>query len=166
VEFLRHFASVVTAHTSVALEEIGRLLGRILTQNDVEPWTWANAERGRKCSANQYITALNWLQTWSRRVAQWWVNGFDLAHANDGHLYRFWEVSRNGETVRIVINVYGLMQFTPQYNITGQPAISLPLHWNAAGLPIGIRWLDLWICEDLLIQVASQLEQATKAMEG
>ena len=71
------------------------------------------------------------------------------------------ELVATSETVRIVAKrVYGLMQFTPQFNITGQPAISLPLHWNAAGLPIGIQLVGSLGREDLLIQVASQLEQA------
>jgi amidase len=163
VEFLRHFASVVTAHASVALEDIGRLLGRTLTQNDVEPWTWANAERGRKCSASQYLAALNWLQTWSRRVAQWWADGFDLllTPTMGTPPPPLGELVATSETVRVVAKrVYGLMQFTPQYNITGQPAISLPLHWNAAGLPIGVQLVSAFGREDVLIQVAAQLEQA------
>lgn len=163
VEFLHHFASVVTAHASVALEDLGRLLGRTLTQNDVEPWTWANAERGRKCSASQYLAALNWLQTWSRRVAQWWADGFDLllTPTMGTPPPLLGELVATSETVRVVAKrVYGLMQFTPQYNITGQPAISLPLHWNAAGLPIGVQLVSAFGREDQLLQIAAQLEQA------
>jgi amidase len=52
------------------------------------------------------------------------------------------------------------MQFTPAYNVTGQPAISLPLYWNAAGLPIGTQLVAALGGEDLLIRVAAQLEQA------
>jgi amidase len=163
VEFLRHFASVVTAHAAVALEDIGRLLGRTVTQNDVEPWTWANAERGRKCSASQYLAALNWLQAWARRVAQWWASGFDLllTPTMGTPPPLLGELVATTETVRVVAKrVYGLMQFTPQYNITGQPAISLPLHWNAAGLPIGIQLVSAFGREDQLIQISAQLEQA------
>jgi amidase len=163
VEFLQHFASVVTAHAAVALEEIGRLLGRALTQHDVEPWTWANAERGWKCSASQYLAALNWLQAWSRRIAQWWADGFDLllTPTMGTPPPLLGELVATSETVRLVAKrVYGLMQCTPQFNITGQPAISLPLHWNAAGLPIGVQLVGALGREDLLLQVASQLEQA------
>ncbi len=162
-EFLRHFASVVTAHASVALEQIGQLLGRTLTENDVEPWTWANAERGHKCSAGQYLVALNWLQTWSRRIAQWWANGFDLllTPTMGTPPPLLGELVATRETVRLVAKrIYGLMQFTPQFNITGQPAVSLPLHWNAAGLPIGVQLVGALGQEALLIQVAAQLERA------
>jgi Asp-tRNA(Asn)/Glu-tRNA(Gln) amidotransferase A subunit family amidase len=54
-----------------------------------------------------------------------------------------------------------LIQFTPPYNATGRPAISLPLHWNAAGLPIEAHLVAGFGREDLLIQVSSQLEQGT-----
>jgi amidase len=50
--------------------------------------------------------------------------------------------------------------FTPAFNVTGQPAISLPVHWSAGGLPIGIQLAAAYGREDLLIRVASQLERA------
>ena len=50
--------------------------------------------------------------------------------------------------------------FTSLFNITGQPAISLPLHWTADGLPIGVQLVAAYGREDVLIRLASQLEQA------
>ena len=50
--------------------------------------------------------------------------------------------------------------FTPIQNMTGEPAISLPLHWNASGLPIGVQLVAPWGREDLLLRVAGQLEAA------
>ena len=46
------------------------------------------------------------------------------------------------------------------WNITGQPAISLPLHWTPDGLPVGVQLVADMGREDLLIRVAAQLEQA------
>jgi amidase len=51
-------------------------------------------------------------------------------------------------------------QYTQQFNMTGQPAISLPLHWSDGGLPIGVQLVAAPFREDLLIRVASQLEAA------
>ena len=50
--------------------------------------------------------------------------------------------------------------FTPLFNVTGQPAISLPLHWSAEGLPVGVQLVAAHNREDLLIRIAAQLEQA------
>jgi amidase len=50
--------------------------------------------------------------------------------------------------------------FTSLFNITGQPAISLPLYWTADGLPIGVQLVAAYGREDVLIRLASQLEQA------
>ncbi|MBI3249205.1 MAG: amidase [Deltaproteobacteria bacterium] len=162
-EYLTHFGAVVTTHAYTALQEIGQMLGRELTQSDVEPWTWASANRGRSLSAGQYVAALGWLQAWSRRVAQWWASGFDvlLTPTMATPPPVLGELVATTDTVRTVAKkVYGLMQFTPQYNIAGQPAISLPLHWNTAGLPIGIQLVAALGREDILIQAAAQLEQA------
>jgi amidase len=50
--------------------------------------------------------------------------------------------------------------FTPPFNASGQPAISLPLHWNDTGLPIGVQLVAAYGREDLLLAVASHLEAA------
>jgi amidase len=50
--------------------------------------------------------------------------------------------------------------FTAIFNATGQPAISLPLHWTADGLPVGVQLVAPFGREDLLIDVAAQLERA------
>ena len=50
--------------------------------------------------------------------------------------------------------------FTPPFNATGQPACSIPLYRNAAGLPIGIQLVAAYGREDLLLRVAAQLEAA------
>jgi amidase len=50
--------------------------------------------------------------------------------------------------------------FTPFANQTGQPAISLPLHWNSQNIPVGVQFVAKYGREDRLLQVASQLEDA------
>jgi len=53
-----------------------------------------------------------------------------------------------------------VIPFTPAFNATGQPAVSLPLHWTPDGLPIGVHFVAPYAREDVLIRIAAQLEQA------
>jgi amidase len=50
--------------------------------------------------------------------------------------------------------------YTAPFNITGQPAISLPLHWSESGLPVGVQLVAGYGREDVLFRVAAQLEEA------
>jgi amidase len=52
------------------------------------------------------------------------------------------------------------LRFTAQFNVSGQPAASLPLYWAQDGLPVGVQLVADYGREDVLIRVASQLEQA------
>jgi Amidase len=56
--------------------------------------------------------------------------------------------------------IASFIPYTAQFNMTGQPAVSLPLHWTPGGLPVGVQLAFAYGREDLLIRVASQLEQA------
>jgi len=53
-----------------------------------------------------------------------------------------------------------LVSFTSPFDITGQPALSLPLHWNATDLPIGVQLVAAYGREDVLLRVGAQLEDA------
>ena len=50
--------------------------------------------------------------------------------------------------------------WTPIYNVTGHPAMSVPLHWNEAGLPVGVHLVGRFAAEDTLFSLAGQLERA------
>jgi amidase len=53
-----------------------------------------------------------------------------------------------------------LVSFTAPFDITGQPAISLPLHWTEDGLPVGVQLAAAYCREDVLLRLSAQLEQA------
>ncbi len=65
-----------------------------------------------------------------------------------------------GEPLAGLFRAAAYVPFTPPFNVTGQPAISLPLHWNEAGLPIGVQFVGRFGDEETLLSLAGQLEQA------
>ncbi len=61
------------------------------------------------------------------------------------------------ETAR---RVFGFIPYTPLFNVTGQPAMSMPLFWNADGLPIGTQFVGRFGDEATLFRIAGQVERA------
>jgi amidase len=124
---------------------------------------WAVTEIGQGVSAKRYLEALEAHHQYSRRVAAWWEEGFDLLVTPTiaappprvGEM-----VPDPAKPMDAFMRSGGLLPFTIPFNVTGQPAISLPLHWNEAGLPIGVQLVAAFGREDLLLRVASQLEEA------
>jgi amidase len=162
-DLMAPFGIVWTAGTARDLDDYAAFVGKPITQKDVEPLTWALAQSGWTVSSSQYIEAVSDLQRFARSITAWWEDGFDLLltptlgeppvplgtfdSPPDNPLHGFF---RAGQFV----------PFAAQFNITGQPAISLPLSWNADGLPVGTQLVAAYGREDLLLRVAAQLEQA------
>jgi amidase len=157
--FARHFGVGFQAFTAHAFDWWRRETGKMLGQDDVEPLTWFMYEAGRALSAADYLKSVEWMHAYSRRVAGWWRQ-HDLLmtpvlpeppQTLGGYA---------GDPPAAAVHAVKTVTFTAPFNVTGQPAISLPLHWNAGGLPIGVQLVAAYGREDLLIRVASQLAQA------
>ena len=158
-----HFVTIIAANTARALDACAERVGRPVGPDDVEPLTWAVAERGRGSSAADLLASLEAVHAYGRRLAAWWHDGFDLLLTPTcaapppplGFL-----TSTADEPFRSFFRAAPYGAYTSPFNLSGQPAISLPLHWTADGLPVGVQLVAAYGREDLLLQVAAQLEQA------
>jgi amidase len=129
----------------------------------VEVSTWAVAEMGRQVSATQYLGGLWALHRYSAAVQSWWADGWDLLLTPTiaeppPTLGQFTSPPEN--PLQAVFRAAAIVAFTIPFNVTGQPAISLPLGWTASGLPVGVQLVAAYGREDLLLRVAAQLEEA------
>jgi amidase len=148
---------------AMAAREFGTTLGRELTADDIEPVNWVFVEQAQRVSAVDYAAALAEVWAFRRALQQWWADGWDLLLTPTlaEPPPPLTEFENNTEHPTAPMRRAGQFAvFTPPFNMSGQPAISLPLHRNADGLPIGIQLAAAYGREDALIRVAAQLESA------
>ena len=151
------------AGQAATLAQLGSLLGRELGAGDVEPLTHALAEEGRRRSSGDYLAAVGQHHTIARMFAAWYEGGHDLLLTPTmgeppTPLGAFDD--SGGDPIDAIRRAFLTATYTAPFNATGQPAISLPLHWTDDGLPIGIQLVAPFGREDVLISVAAQLEEA------
>lgn len=157
------FMAQWATNMAVGIAAMGRGLGRELTEDEVEPVNWAMAHFARNFSAVDLAESQAAVADYRRRVQAWWDAGWDLLVTPTVAQ----PPPRIGEHLATDDDpMVGMKRaaewvcFTSQFNMTGQPAISLPLAWTDDGLPIGVQLVAAYGREDLLIRVASQLEAA------
>jgi len=71
-----------------------------------------------------------------------------------------WLLRAAGTAQVLASKTFAWMPYTTLFNATGQPAMSVPLHWNAGGLPIGMQFAGRFGDEATLLRLAGQLERA------
>jgi len=160
----RAFVDVVAAGCAFDLDFWGERTGREATAESVEANTWALVERGRRMDGGTYLRAVYRLQRAMRQIGQFferynvWLSPTMAVPPLPLGSFA-WTPDR--ETRRNVAgNVQASIEFTQVGNVSGGPAMSVPLSWNAAGLPIGSHFLGRFGDEATLYQLAGQLERA------
>jgi amidase len=160
--FIGHFINQWAAGNAWAVADWEARLGRSATEEDLEPLSWALVELGRSLGAAQYLRSVQGLQRISRQIADYFEGIDVLLTPTLGEppapLGTF--DSPPAEPLAGLFRAAAYVPFTPPFNVTGQPGISLPLHWSHAGLPIGVQFAGGFGDEETLLALAGQLEQA------
>jgi amidase len=160
--FTEHFITMWAGGNAWAMADWEGRIGRPATEEDVEPLTWALVQLGRSIDAGRYLRAVQALQRLSRQIARYFEEIDVLITPTLGEppatLGTF--ESPPGEPLTGLLRAAAYVPFTPPFNVTGQPAISLPLHWNGEGLPIGVQFVGRFGDEETLLSLAAQLEEA------
>ena len=170
-DYMYDYIRVIRTSATATLRSYEGVLGRPWAEDDVEPVAWINYQRGAKISAPDYMDSRERLHHFTRRMVSWWNtepgsgDGFDLLLTPTlgvvpppvGYLVE-------GDERTLTKRLAKVTPYLPQFNVTGQPAISVPLGtpdgMSPEGLPIGVQLVAAPGREDVLLRVAAQMEQA------
>jgi amidase len=137
-------------------------LGRKVTKDDLEPVMWRRYHANSSITGEQLAQARETLESITRQVAQL-QERYDilLSPTLATPPAEIGKLSLNQEDGPFEKEAINVSAFTMLYNATGQPAMSVPLHWTPDGLPVGVMFAGRYGDEMTLYQLAGQLEQAS-----
>jgi Asp-tRNA(Asn)/Glu-tRNA(Gln) amidotransferase A subunit family amidase len=153
---------IVAANIRALLAGRAAALGRTLTADDVEPMTWSVAELARQYSAVDYANAITRLHSVGRIVGRFFRD-YDilLTPTMCTPPPKIGVVSpSNPDSDAYLTAINRGIGFTSLFNAAGNPAMSVPLHWTASGLPVGVQFVAPFGDEATLFRLAGQLETA------
>ena len=165
------------------IEELKSVVGRPLNHHDTEEATWALNLLGKTFSAGDFVLAMRQWNVFSRQMAKFHET-YDLyltptiatlppriGELQQKPVEQLFLKIINSMNMGKLLKATGIadmmatkglskMPFTQLANLTGQPAMSVPLHWSKDGLPCGVQFIGRFGEESLLFQLAGQLERA------
>ena len=145
----------------IQLIQTGTAVVDFLPKDQLEPLNRFLIENAHEISSVQHIQALAATHTFARKVMAFWET-YDILLTPTlampplpvGFIFS------DDDPMMQLVRSGMFIPFTPTANVTGQPAVSVPLHWSDAGLPIGVQLMGRAYGEATLIRLASQLEEA------
>ncbi|MCB9569025.1 MAG: amidase [Myxococcales bacterium] len=181
--FSEAFHTVLCGEVAAGIAEGERRLGRRARPADFEAATWVLGLLGRTLRAYHLSLALSELQAIARGVSAFFEDvdllltptlgappaplATLLPKGAEEAFLRVAGKLRAGRLLDLIgalpqtaAKIFRFTPFTPIFNVTGQPAMSVPLHWSAEGLPIGVQFVGRFGDEATLLRLAGQLEEA------
>jgi amidase/6-aminohexanoate-cyclic-dimer hydrolase len=153
---------IIGANLRAALEARAAALGRELSESDVERVTWARALQGHTARAADYARAIGVMHRTGRHVAPFFQR-FDAlltpTMCRPPHPLGVIDMMTSDES-GYTQAVLGTIAFTSLWNACGNPAMSVPLGWSRAGLPLGVQFVGGFGDEATLLRLGAQLEAA------
>ncbi|MGH9356876.1 MAG: amidase [Terriglobia bacterium] len=160
--FIKAFMTVWAAGCAAAIESWTQAGGPAPREDLFEPFTWGLYQTGRQISASAYALSLAELQGLSRQVAKFMLRYYLALTPTLGRppVPLGWFSAPPLSVLEVQARMAEFVPFTPLANVTGQPAMSVPLYWNEEGLPIGAHFIGRYADEATLFRLAAQLEIA------
>lgn len=180
-DVLLAYMIVIAADTSAGIKMLANAMKDKADYSKLETTTAVLCEVGEYFSAKDFVWASHVLDMTGRQLAEFFLN-YDILlsptmamepprvgelqpHVWEKNVLEFLRRIPYGPFLRkltkqVSSKFFAFTPFTPLFNMTGQPAMSVPLYWDKSGLPIGMHFAGRMGEELLLLQLAAQLEQA------
>jgi amidase/6-aminohexanoate-cyclic-dimer hydrolase len=156
------FEIIIAGNVAVAVAARARARGPAPDKNELEPATWRFLEAGWTLSAEDYARAVFILHRTGRQMARFMADYDVILTPTLAHLPpplgQMTMAVEDVEAYAAMLRSY--IPYTPIANVTGQPAVSLPLHWSQDGLPVGVMFAGRFGDEATLLRLSSQIEAA------
>jgi amidase len=156
------FMAFWSANLASGIDLVARLTGQTPKEDMFEGLTWGLYQAGKTVMASDYLLGKMAMQAASRKSAKfhetydlWLTATLGLPPVKLGTFDM-----EERDPMKSFAPLIDYVPFTAMQNVTGQPAINLPLHWNKAGLPIGVHFTGRYGDELTLLRLAAELEKA------
>ncbi len=156
-------STIVGASTLSALQDRAEVLGRPFDEGDLEPATYRMVRQAESADAASYARAIRNMHVIGRQVAAFFER-YDLLLTPTmatpplplGGPLTLSHPDPQEHLASLLLTI----GYTQLFNAAGNPAMSVPLYWNAEGLPIGVQFAGRFGDEATLFQLAAELEEA------
>jgi amidase/6-aminohexanoate-cyclic-dimer hydrolase len=154
-------STIVAANTALSVRQAEARFSRTMTENDFEILTLASAHNAQNATATDYVAAQLAAFQISRGLAKFFETcDVFLCPTLCSPPLRIGELNTMSQDLSHIAPILRrYMPGTAMFNMSGQPAMSVPLAWNAAGLPLGMMFAARLGDEATLFRLAAQLEQ-------
>ncbi|HBU82266.1 MAG TPA: amidase [Paenibacillus sp.] len=180
VKLMENYYMMNSGEMAAMISSMERSMGRVLTSDDMEIESWVLAEAGKKVSAAEFVHSL---AEWDVAAAQMSTlferYDFYVTPVNAFPAPKIGELTPHDEQIQYLMRISDLDKiqqqqliyemfepsltytpFTQLANLTGQPAMSVPVHLTPEGLPMGVQIMATKGREDWLLHLAGQLESS------
>ncbi len=156
------FFALYTDAAAATVTQWIQWMGRRPNEDELEPLTWAVYKAGRKRTAVDHLLTVQRLQRTARRILGFFEQ-YDLwltpTLAEPPARLGYFDAPPEDPMATLDLDAR-FSPFTWYANVTGQPAMSVPLMWNDDGLPIGSHFIGRLGEEGVMFALAAQLEEA------
>jgi len=167
IDWPSYFGALVviwSANLAWSIDLMGKIMNRTPGRDNLQHVTEAIYRHGQGISATDFLAAQAIFNT-ANRAASAMFETYDLVLSPTlaKPPIKLGTLDQNAEGIDAeewTKRVFEWCAFTPLYNSTGHPAVSLPLHWTEGGLPVGMQFAATMNDEATLIRLAAQLEEA------